>query len=291
MKKHFYFLKKKRLLIPMVLVLLLGFANSCISLRMSDKEVIKSFKKAAKTPIIYYTNYKGKPMRYIASKPFDSKLPTLLFLHGAPGSSSDFYRYLKDSILNTKANLISMDRLGYGYSNYGIAETSITEQAESAFHILGENKVKDAIVIGWSYGGTIAAKLVALHPELIKHAVLIAPAISPADEKYFILGKVAKWGLTRWMVPKAFRVAEDEKLAHAAELKLMLPDWQKIQRPVTYYQGDKDKIVPFANAQFIRDKMPASLLNQITIKGGSHFIVFKNYELIKTELLRIIDNI
>ncbi|NQW37301.1 MAG: alpha/beta hydrolase [Flavobacteriales bacterium] len=291
MKKYSRLFKKKRGIIPLSLVALLVFANACISLRMSDKDVIKSFEKDTRTPKIYHTNYKGKSMRYIASKPFDNNLPTLLFLHGAPGSSSDFYRYLKDSILDTKANLISIDRLGYGYSNYGKAETSLTEQAESTFSILKENQVKDAVVIGWSYGGTIAAKLVALHPEIIKHVVLIAPAISPADEKYFAIGKIAKWGLTRWMVPKVFRVAEDEKLSHAEELRLMLPDWQTIQRPVTYYHGDKDKIVPYANATFIKNQMPANMLDLITIKGGSHFIVFKNDDLIKTELLRIIDNI
>ena len=141
MKKYVRFLKKKRLIIPFAMLSLLAFANSCISLRMSDKDVIKSFNKVNQTPKIYHTTYKGKKMRYIASKPFNNNLPTVLFLHGAPGSSSDFYRYLKDTVLSKKANLISIDRLGYGYSDYGNSETSLTEQAESAYTILKENNV------------------------------------------------------------------------------------------------------------------------------------------------------
>ncbi len=289
MKNYLHFFKKKKLIIPLGLFALLLFANSCISLRMSDKEVLDNFKKYHQTPKIFHINYQGKPMRYITSKSINKKLPTLLFIHGAPGSSADFYRYLRDPDLNKKANLISMDRLGYGYSDYGKAETSITEQAKSAFFILTKNQLKYVVVIGWSYGGPIAAKMAYLYPEIIKHAVLIAPAISPKDEKYFALGKLAKWKMTRWMIPKAFRVAEDEKLSHVKELELMLPDWSKMPTPISYYQGDKDKIVPYANAKFIKDHMPADKLKLVTIKNGSHFIAFKNYPLIKAELLRILN--
>jgi len=291
MKNYLHFLKKKRLVIPLGFFALLLFVNSCISLRMSDKKILKDFKKYHQTPKIFHVIYQGKPMRYIASKTINKKLPTLLFIHGAPGSSADFYRYLRDPDLNKKANLISIDRLGYGYSDYGKAETSITEQAKSADFILNKNDLKQVVVIGWSYGGPIAAKMAYLYPKTIKHCILIAPAISPKDEKYFAIGNLAKWRATRWIIPKAFRVAEDEKLVHAKELELMLPDWSKMKTPVTYYQGDKDKIVPFTNSQFIKEHMPSDKLKLVTIKNGSHFIAFKNYDLIKAELLRILDGL
>jgi len=288
MKKYLRFLKKKRLIIPFAMLSLLAFANSCISLRMSDKDVVKSFNKVNQTPKIYYTTYKGKKMRYVTSKPFNNNLPTVLFLHGAPGSSSDFYRYLKDTVLSKKANLISIDRLGYGYSDYGKAETSLAEQAESAYTILKENNVKKTLVMGWSYGGPVAVKLTVLHPDIVEHTILIAPAISPEDEKYFILGKLAYWKLTRWLIPKAFRVAEDEKLTHEKELNLLLPEWAKIKTPITYYHGDKDKIVPFANTAFIKSKVSKHYLKIVIVKNGSHFLMFKNYPMVKTEILNAI---
>jgi len=291
MKKYLRFFKKKRLIIPLSLFALLIFANSCISLRMTDKKVLDAFKEHNQTPKIFHINYQEKSMRYIASKSIDKNLPTLLFIHGAPGSSADFYRYLRDPDLNKKANLISIDRLGYGYSDYGKAETSITEQAKSIFFILTKNKLKRIVVVGWSYGGPIAAKMAYLNPKIIKHTILIAPAISPKDEKYFVLGKLAYWKATRWMIPKAFRVAEDEKLTHAKELELMLPDWSKMKTQISYYQGDKDKIVPYANTQFIKNHVASDKLKVVTIKNGSHFIAFKNYDLIKAELLRILDGL
>ncbi len=291
MKKYWRFFKKKRLLIPLSLLTVLVLANSCVSLRMSDDKVIKSFKKINQTPKIYHTNYKGKKMRYITSKPIDKKLPTVLFLHGAPGSSSDFYRYLKDTLLSKKANLISIDRLGYGYSDYGVSETSLTEQAESAFSILNENNLEKVIVMGWSFGGPIAVKLTVLHPDIIKHVILIAPAISPKDEKFFILGKLAYWKLTKWTLPRPFRVAEDEKLTHVKELNLLLPDWSKITTPISYYHGNKDKIVPFANAAFIKTHVAKPYLKMTTIEGGTHFLMFKHYPMVRNEILHILDNL
>jgi pimeloyl-ACP methyl ester carboxylesterase len=291
MKNSRRFFKKKRFIIPLSLLLLLALANSCISLRMSDKEIVKSFKKAHQNPKIYHSVYKGKKMRYVASKPFDNNLPTVLFLHGAPGSSSDFYRYLKDTLLSAKANLISIDRLGYGYSDYGKAETSLTEQAQSAYHILTENKAQNVIVMGWSYGGPIAVKLTVLHSDIIKHIILIAPAISPKDEKYFALGKLAYWKATRWAIPRAFRVAEDEKLTHVKELNLLLPDWPKIKTPISYYHGDKDKIVPFANYAFIEAHVAKPYLKMLRIQGGNHFLMFKHYTMVRDELLHILENI
>jgi len=290
MNKSLQLLKKKRLIIPGALVFLFVLANSCMSLRTSDKEMVKDFSAYQLTPKIFHTVFQGKPMRYVASKPIDNQLPTLIFVHGAPGSSSDFYRYLRDADLNKKANLISVDRLGYGYSDYGHATTAITTQAQSIVQILSENKIKKVTLIGWSYGGPIVVKMAMSNPELVKHVVLIAPAISPKDEKYFALGKLAEWKLTRWMIPEIFKVAEDEKLTHANELELMRPDWIHISTPITYYHGDKDNIVPFANARFIKAQMPSDKLNLITIKGGSHFIAFKNFDMIKSELLRILDN-
>jgi pimeloyl-ACP methyl ester carboxylesterase len=145
--------------------------------------------------------------------------------------------------------------------------------------------------MGWSYGGPIAVKMDVLNHDIIKHIVLIAPAISPKDEKFFALGKVAKWGITKWMVPKPFRVAEAEKMSHVKELQLMLPDWSQIKTPISYYQGDNDHIVPYANTQFIKTHVSSKFLEVTTIKEGSHFIAFKNYDLIKAKLLQILKNL
>jgi len=282
--------KKKRYKILLLFIVLLATANSCITLRMSDKKVIKKFKKLNQTPQIYHYTFQGKPIRYIADKVFNKDLPTIIFVHGAPGSSDNYYKHLQDIDLQKKANLVSVDRLGYGYSDFGNCEPSIEKQAEMIEFIAQKYQETKIVLVGWSYGGPIISKM-AMDNQDYSHLILIAPAVSPEDEKYFWFGNFAKWKTTRWISPKAFRVAEDEKLAHVNELKKMENDWHKIKTPITYYHGNNDGLVPYKNMKFLQSKLDSSLIKCITIDKGSHFIIFKNYNMIKKELLSIIEKL
>jgi len=264
--------------------------HSCMSFKESDKRVNKTFKKENKSPVIYRTNYGDKTIRFIADKNINNDLPTILFIHGAPGSSDNFFDYLQDDDLSKRANLISVDRLGYGYSDYGNAETSIENQAESIFTIVKQHHLNNLVVVGWSFGVPIAAKIAVNHPE-IKYCVLVAGAVSPEDEKYFGIAKLVRWDLTKWMFSKALKVSDKEKMAHVDELKLMVNDWKEIKTPITYFHGTKDKIVPYKNMDFIKANVNDSLLKAITVKDASHFLLFKNYDLVKTELLTMLDSL
>jgi pimeloyl-ACP methyl ester carboxylesterase len=264
--------------------------TACVSFRESDRKVLREFKKTTIIPEIYRENYQGKTIRYISTKPIVNSLPTLLFIHGAPGSAGNYFKYLKDRDLNQRANLITLDRLGYGYSDYGNAETSIEKQAESMYAIVNKHKLNNLILVGWSYGVPIAAKMAYKYPE-VKHSVLVAGAISPEDEKFFGIAKMARWKLTKWMVPKSLRIADEEKMTHVVELTKMLSDWNKIKTPITYYHGTKDKLVPYKNMAFISSKVNDSLLKTVTLKEANHFILFKNYDTIKKEILEVLNSL
>ncbi len=281
------FYKKKRTFVLLLIFVLLASANSCMTMRMSDKKVMKTFKKNGQTPKIYHDTFEGKQIRYIADKPFNKLLPTIIFVHGAPGSSDNFYKHLQDTTFQKKANLVSVDRLGYGYSDFGTAEVSIEKQAQMITHIIKKYQKTKIVLVAWSYGGAIIAKTAMDYPN-IKHLVLVAPALSPTDEKYFWFGNFAKWKATRWLVPKVFQVAEDEKLAHANELKKIENDWSKIKTPISYFHGNKDGLVPYKNMNYLKSKVNDSLVNYFTIDKGSHFILFKNYELIKEEIVTVL---
>lgn len=74
------------------------------------------------------------------------------------GSSADFYNYLLDTDLQQQANLISIDHLGYGYSNFGKAETSLKKQADFVNYVTAKYKDNAVILVGWSFGGPIICK-------------------------------------------------------------------------------------------------------------------------------------
>lgn len=281
--------KKKRYILMLMLFVIMIVANSCLTLRDSDKKIVKKFKKIGQDVKVYHDIFNEKSIRYVASSAFDKSKPTVIFVHGAPGSLDNYYKHLQDIDLQKKANLVAVDRLGYGYSDFGNSVTSITKQAEAINFIANKYASNKIVLFSWSFGGPIIGKMAIDNP-IFDHLVMVAPAVSPDDEKHFWLGYLAKWKLTKWFVPKVFVVAEEEKLAHANELKLLENEWQKLKVPITHYHGTKDWLVPYKNMEYFQTKVNDSILKSVTIKDGKHLIFFKNYDLIKKDLLEILDN-
>lgn len=281
--------KKKRYILILMLFAIMIVANSCLTLRDSDKKIVKKFKKIRQDVKVYHDTFNGKSIRYIASSAFDKSKPTVIFVHGAPGSLDNYYKHIQDVDLQKKANLVAVDRLGYGYSDFGNTEISIAKQAEAINFIANKYAINKIVLFSWSFGGPIIGKMAIDNP-IFDHLVMVAPAVSPDDEKHFWLGYLAKWKLTKWFVPKVFVVAEEEKLAHANELKLLEKEWQKLKTPITHYHGTKDWLVPYQNMEYFQTKINDSILKSVTIKDGKHLIFFKNYDLIKKDLLEILDN-
>jgi len=281
-------LRKKRYWIVLIMLLILSFLPF-ISMRKSDKQVLTDFSKEGQFPQIGYFKNENKSMRYIMAKDFDASLPSVVFIHGAPGSSSDYFNFLQDKSLKKEANLIAIDRLGYGYSDYGNAETSIEKQATIINNFITSLSTKKTVLVGWSFGGPIAVKIAINNPK-ISSLLLLAPAIDPQLEKHFYTGYLVKWKTTRWLVPTEFKVAEQEKLAHSNELKKMASDWAKIQIPIIHIHGTKDKLVPFENLAFSKRMISKAYLTPITIDDGSHLIPWKNYDLVVRNIEFLLKN-
>jgi len=279
--------RKKRFWVFAILLLFFLTINSCLTFRKSDQQIYKSFTKSNQKPEISYFKQGEKTIRFITAKNYNEDLPTVIFLHGSPGSSQDFYDYLLDTRLHSKANLIVLDRLGYGYSDFGKAETSIAKQATVINSFLEKKKLEDIVVVGWSFGGPIAVKM-AIQNKEIDALLLLAPAIDPDYEKHFALGYLAKWKFTRWLVPKTFRVAEMEKLAHAKELTMMKNDWSKIRIPVVHVHGENDKLVPFQNLAFSKRMISEEYLTPVTVKDGGHLLPWRNYDLVQQQVLNLV---
>jgi pimeloyl-ACP methyl ester carboxylesterase len=214
--------------------------------------------------------------------------PLILFVHGAPGSADNFHRYLADSALRRRARLISLDRPGYGYSNYGDAEPSLARQAEAALTIMDRYPSAPAILIGHSYGGPVAAKVAMDYPERVRGLVMLAPVIDPDNERIFWYSHFGRWRLTRVLLSGAWRVAAAEKFSHAAELAKIADGWSKLRLPVTHLHSPKDNIAPAANIEFSRRNIPPECLRLIELPGSGHFIPWTDYNLAKQELLRLL---
>lgn len=261
-------------------------------MRTSDRKTRKTFRE--KKAVVEIKKYNLKTVNYpirVVSGQYDAeKDVAIFFVHGAPGASDNYYKYLQDSLLLSKANMYSIDRPGYGFSNFGKAETSIKKQTEVVAEIINQLPEKNVVVLGHSFGGPIAAYS-SLFSSKVKSVLMLAPAIDPENEKVFWFAYVSKWKLTKWMIPGALGVAGDEKFTHVKELEKLKDVWKDIKAPVVHMHGTKDRIVPFENLQFSTEQFNKQYLDTIILHKGNHFLPWNQYSLVRQELVKLIERI
>jgi len=255
-----------------------------MSFRLSDKKIITAFKHEKIKPEIKYHAFKDRSMRYLELT-HDANLPNVVFIHGAPGSLSDYSAFFKDEKLFRKANLISIDRLGYGNSEFGSSETSIEVQAEAIHSMLEKVCASKPILVAHSYGGPIAVKMAMDYPKEYQSLILLAPALDPSNEKKITLAKLPAIKSIRWLIPPALSVASDEKMTHVDELKKMRGFYRQINVPVCHIHGTEDSLVPFENLSFSMQHIDPSVLETITLEQADHFLPWSHYDLIRNKIL------
>ena len=95
-----------------------GFlAQGCMSFRISDDEAKRHFQNKGMSINIQSLKIENRSIHYASAGSDD--LPTLLFIHGTPGSWNAFMDYMQDTALLKQFRVISVDRPGFGYSDFG----------------------------------------------------------------------------------------------------------------------------------------------------------------------------
>jgi pimeloyl-ACP methyl ester carboxylesterase len=215
----------------------------------------------------------------------------IVFIHGSPGGWEAYGDYLKDSSLKEKAQLISVDRLGFGLSEKNKPEESLKTHAKMIGTIIQSQNIKGVIVVGHSYGGPVASRLAMDYPDYIDGLILIAPSISPKHEVRRWYNELASWKIIRWALPNALDTSNQEILPLQNELKEMLPLWKTIKIPVTVIQGTNDKLVPKENADFAKSVLINTEPQILLLKKQGHFVIWEQYDLVKQSILDMLSAI
>lgn len=280
--------KRKRIVFFLLLVTFFVFLHFFLQFRTSDWKTEKIFKRADVLVSINYmpSETANAKVRIISTD--NKKDLSILFIHGAPGSADTFYEFLKDTTLLQKATLITYDRPGYGYSNFGNAMPSLEKQAMVVNEISAFMGLKNVILVGHSYGGPIAAHA-ALLTDKLHGLVLLSPAINPDSEKYSWTGKLSEWKITRWIIPPAFVVGADEKRTYGEQLIALKDKWKAIKTPTLIIHGKKDILAPFENMQFVKTHFPDSILKTIALPDENHFIPWTKKQLIVNEIIELVE--
>jgi pimeloyl-ACP methyl ester carboxylesterase len=249
-----------------------------------DEKVLEAFQEAGVTPMITHEQFRTFDYRKVAVVK-DTSLPTIVFVHGTIGSVLDFKKYMTDSLLQTKANMIIYDRIGYNYEDQNDVQESIAFEAEMLEDIVKDLNPKKTILAGYSYGGPIV--LASKKP--YQKVILFAPAVYSKVEPMPGLLKLYEWQLTRWIVPPIWKQASKEKLSHRQDLQKFERTWNENPNQVVCIHGDGDWIVPYSNSEYLENIFPENQFKLITISEANHDLIWSNFEELRTALLNELD--
>lgn len=283
---------KKRYAITAVLCsgLLFTCQMEFMKFRKSDEKQ-RAYLLGKGQPDVAFGTYKidNRTIHYTSSG--TEGLPLVLMVHGSPGASDAMLDYLADTNLTRRVLVVTVDRPGFGYSDFGKTERSLQRQAQQLRPLLEKFRPKagKAILVGHSYGGPLIARMAMDYPELVDGLVIVAGSIDPTLEPEYWWAHPLDWWIFRWMVPSAFRVSNQEILPLKKELQDMLPFWADITCPVTVVQGTNDGLVNAGNADFAKKMLANSRrLNIEMLEGEGHFIMWTKEKMIAEKILEMI---
>lgn len=288
-------IQTKKMLFYFLIVLIGGAILSmllpaCITFRLSKKEIAKKFQGAPYQPIDINYTVGSRPMHAVLVG--DTNLPLVVFIHGSPGSWSDYTEFMKDSLLLQKVCMISVDRAGFGYSGFGIPEISLQQQAANFSPLLEKyGKNKPTILIGHSYGGPVVAQFALDFPQLISGIIFLAPSLDPTLEPLKWYQIPAHWPIVKQIIPKVAMVSNEEILALKSCLETILPRYQEIQTPTIMVQGMKDILVDPGNADFVKKMIINAPLEMVIEPEMNHFIPWSHPHLVTNSILKMLEKI
>ena len=261
-------------------------AQSCMMFRTSDSKAIAAF---AKDGITLHTNtlhVNKRKLHYVFTGA--DTLPTIVFVHGSPGSWNAFEQYLKDTDLLQRYRMLSIDRPGFGYSDFGDA-LDLEDQSMIIAPLFQQIKNgKPVYLVGHSLGGPMVVQLAVDNPGMFSALVILAGSIDPGEEKAEHWRKLFINNPFQYLLPGAMRPSNDELWFLKKDLKNLAPQIKNITCAVYMVHGTKDQFVPYGNMQFgIQSFTHAASIDTTSIPDANHFIPWTKYDIIKKVLLRM----
>ena len=232
--------------------------------------------------------------------------PTVVFLHGGPGSFDHSYLKPEFTRLSDVAQVVYLDLPGHGRSEWG-------DPAEWSFELCGDAVrdfcdtvgIADPVVYGHSLGGLVAMVYAARHPghpgALVLQSALARFDLGRIVEDFRRVGgdEVAAiveraYGDDRasvtpeewapcWKLFGPWVTGDQEKARMVVNLELNEPGLElmtgfdvveelaRIDCPTLVCVGELDPATPVAASQEIADALPAGVARLEVLEGAGHF--------------------
>ncbi len=237
---------------------------------------------------------RGYTIHYLEWMPSTGNFQTMVCVHGYPGSSLDFKRLSEK--FKDDCRIICIDLLGSGVSESPEGKHfSVPMQADYLIEMIRLLNLKNIILIGHSYGGSICQTAVAKAPEYFSCLILLASIGSVPHKShqkgrwgfllahyllkmpnaYKVLRPLAMSGFNKLNLP--LKMVEDEhrfkvycKTVISLDFKEIGEYAMKIACPTLYISCEKDRFVNPAVRQDL-EKRIFSFQYEV-LQGASHFV-------------------
>lgn len=282
-------MKRSSITTALLLVLISFSLPSCYVLKKyvyTDEELNEHYQTKALKPTYKKLDFLNRTLHYATISKNDT-LPLLIFVHGAPGAWYGYLNLMDDSLLQANFKMVSIDRMGYGKSDYGKAELSTQIQALEIKRIVeAENTSRKKIfLLGRSYGAPIAAWFAINYPQQVERLLMASPVIDPEHEKFYWFSRIGKWHITQLILPQLLNVATKEKYSHEMEMKKMLDKWKKLYVRTSVLTGAEDRIADTANFSFAKRMLINCPCTFNKIPNTGHLVTRQHPEIVKEFLL------
>ena len=220
----------------------------------------------------------------------------ILLLHGwgvDSGSLRPVSNLLKEQ---TESRVTALDFPGFGYSDGLSAAWCVQDYVQFLLAFMDELKVERAVLLGHSFGGRVAIKLAAQHPQRVDRLILVDSAgiKPPRTPAYYLRVAAAK---TLNLTGRTFPGLQQTALFKKAQSGLGSADYRRagalrstfvrvvnedlraclplIHSPTLLIWGEKDRETPLSDARIMRDTIPGARLE--VIPGAGHFSYLDNF--------------
>jgi pimeloyl-ACP methyl ester carboxylesterase len=259
------------IIILVILFTWIILAPGCMTFRLSDERARAKFiKKGLELQTAFY-KVNNRQIHYTMVG--NDSLPTLIFLHGSPSSWSSFEHFMKDPSLLFHYRMVSVDRPGFGYSDFGDA-VNLQEQSLlmlPLFDVIQNGK--PVFLAGHSLGGPLVIKMAADYPTAMKGIMLMSGSVDPALEPVEKWRSMAAKFPFNNFLPGAFRPSNTELVYFKKDVISLAGDFSKVTCDVYLIHGNKDTWVPVGNVDYAKKKLiNASKVETQILQGGNHFI-------------------
>ena len=237
-------------------------------LQKGIKESVQGGGEALRSNVLFH---QGTTLHYMERAKAGAVV--LFFIHGAPGSWSAFKHYLFAERLAGDFHIVSVDRPGHGRtSSSPSAYASLPTQSKILGALLEKYGHRKVVLVGHSYGGSVALRMALDYPDSIHGLLLISSPLSSFHSKHRSWRYAVRFPLISWLVPRGLFTTNEEMISLSGDLLEIERLYEQILMPIYVLHGSRDILVSVKEVIYFEKMFSMKDLHVRVLDGVNHFI-------------------